>query len=226
MKSSEWFLSVFCWINIKHTVGSRNIACGHFKSRTDPIYCYTHIFSIISLHSFNNRQGFTWITTKRRIDTFLRVFDRLGAYVQLKDDFTCLCAAPSLSAYTNIPWGTAQALSRFIKTLINLINFNNSSTSNFAKVTMHDFTDLHVKMGFYGGVKAHCWKGGRHSFLDHCIFIIVGGRNGNWISINCTALRTVSDYVTEGQLLGACITAGRRVFTVTRMPSSSSDAAT
>ncbi len=45
------------------------------------------------------------------------------------------------------------------KTLINLINFNNSSTSNFAKVTLHNLTDLHVKMGFYGGVKAHCWKG-------------------------------------------------------------------
>ncbi len=67
-------------------------------------------------------------------DTFLHVFDRLCAYVQLKDDFTCLCSAPSLSA----------------------------STSNFAKLTLHDFTDLHVKMGFYGGVKAHCWKGGRN----------------------------------------------------------------
>ncbi len=43
-----------------------------------------------------------------------------------------------------------------LKTLINLIN---SSTSHFAKVTLHDFTDLHVKMGFYGGVKAHSSKG-------------------------------------------------------------------
>ncbi len=46
-----------------------------------------------------------------------------------------------------------------LKTLINLINFNNSSKSHFVKVTLHDFTDLHVKMVFYE-VKAHCWKGG------------------------------------------------------------------
>ncbi len=30
--------------------------------------------------------------------------------------------------------------------------------SHFAKVTLHDFTDLHVKIGFYGGL--HRWKGG------------------------------------------------------------------
>ncbi len=107
-------------------------------------------------------------------DTFLRVFDRLGAYVQLKDDFTCLCSAPSLSAYTNILLrNSASSLSRFLKTLINLINFNNSSTSNFAKVTLHDFTDLHVKMGFYGGVKAHCWKGGGMGRHNRFISIIV-----------------------------------------------------
>ncbi len=35
-------------INIKHTVGSRNIARCHFKSHTDPIYFYTHIFSLNS----------------------------------------------------------------------------------------------------------------------------------------------------------------------------------
>ncbi len=63
--------------------------------------------------------------------------------------------------------------SRFLKTLINLINFNNSSTSNFAKVTLHDFTDLHVKMGFYGGVKAHCWKGGGMGRHNRFIAIIV-----------------------------------------------------
>ncbi len=39
-------------INIKHTVGSRNIGRCHFKSRTDPIYCYTHIFILNSLRSF------------------------------------------------------------------------------------------------------------------------------------------------------------------------------
>ncbi len=112
------------------------------------------------------------IITKRRILThFLRVFDRLGAYVH---DFTCLCSAPSLSEYTDILLrNSASSLSRFLKTLINLINFNNSSTSNFAKVTLHDFTDLHVKMGFYGGVKAHCWKGGGMGRHNRFISIIV-----------------------------------------------------
>ncbi len=52
-------------------------------------------------------------------------------------------------------------------------HFNNSSTSNFAKVTLHDFTDLHVKMGFYGGVKAHCWKGGGMGRHNRFISIIV-----------------------------------------------------
>ncbi len=107
-------------------------------------------------------------------DIFLHVFERLGAYVQLKDDFTCLCSAPSLSAYTNIILrNSTSSLSRFLKTLINLINFNNSSTSNFAKVMLHDFTDLHVKMGFYGGVKAHCWKGGGMGCHNRFISIIV-----------------------------------------------------
>ncbi len=93
-------------------------------------------------------------------DTFLHVFDRLGAYVQLKDDFTCLCSAPSLSAYTDILLrNSASSLSRFLKTLINLINFNNSSTSNFAEVTLHDFTDLHVNMGFYGSESALLERG-------------------------------------------------------------------
>ncbi len=49
-----------------------------------------------------------------------------------------------------------------LQTLINLINFNNSSTSNFAKVTLHDFTDLHVKMGFYEGVKGALLERGRN----------------------------------------------------------------
>ncbi len=41
-----------------------------------------------------------------------------------------------------------------LKIWINLINLNNSSTSHLAKVTLYDFTDLHVKIGFFGGGKA------------------------------------------------------------------------
>ncbi len=63
---------------------------------------------------------------------------------------------------------------------INLINLKNS---HFAKLSLHDFTDLHVKLGFYGGTKVHRWKGGGmvRKFFNHdyCIFIIVGGRNRN-----------------------------------------------
>ncbi len=66
-----------------------------------------------------------------------------------------------------------------LKTLINLINFNNSSMSHYAKVKLHDLMDLHVKMAFYG-VKTHCWERGRNGakyffYLDYCIFIILGG---------------------------------------------------
>ncbi len=42
----------YCLINIKHTVGRKNKARCHFKSRTDPIYCYTSIFILNSLLSF------------------------------------------------------------------------------------------------------------------------------------------------------------------------------
>ncbi len=37
-----------------------------------------------------------------------------------------------------------------LKTKILLINLNKSSTSHFTKISLHDFTDLQVKMGFYG----------------------------------------------------------------------------
>uniref|UniRef100_A0A8C2CZF1 acylaminoacyl-peptidase n=1 Tax=Cyprinus carpio TaxID=7962 RepID=A0A8C2CZF1_CYPCA len=33
-------------------------------------------------------------------------------------------------------------------------------TSHFAKVVLHDFTDLHMKLGFYGGTKEQRWKRG------------------------------------------------------------------
>ncbi len=118
------FVFVFCClINIKHTVCSRNIARCHFKSRTDPIYCYTPIFSIIFLNSFITYPTMVYVNNHLapHFDTFLHVFDPLGAYFQLKDDFTCLCSAPSLSAYTDILLrNSASSLSRFLKTLINL----------------------------------------------------------------------------------------------------------
>ncbi len=70
-----------------------------------------------------------------------------------------------------------------LKTLINLINFNNSSTSHCAKVTLRDFTDLHMKIYFYGRVKVNCWKGKEWGaiieYLNYFIFIIVGGQNQN-----------------------------------------------
>ncbi len=43
-----------------------------------------------------------------------------------------------------------------LKTKIHLINLNKSSTSHFTKVSLHEFTDLHVKFTFYGGTKEHC----------------------------------------------------------------------
>ncbi len=51
------------------------------------------------------------------------------------------------------------------------INLNKSSTSHFTKLSLHDFTDLHVKLGFYGGTKEHRWKEGGM------------GRNNRFISI-------------------------------------------
>ncbi len=93
-------------------------------------------------------------------DTFSCVFDHLGAYVQLKDNFTSPFSAPSPSAYTDILLrNSTGSLSHFLKTLINIINFNDSSTSHFAKVTSHDFTDLHVKICFYGGESALLERG-------------------------------------------------------------------
>ncbi len=42
-----------------------------------------------------------------------------------------------------------------LKTKIRIINLNKSSTSHFTKVSLHDFTDLRVKLAFYGGTKEH-----------------------------------------------------------------------
>ncbi len=58
-----------------------------------------------------------------------------------------------------------------LKTKIHLINLNKSSTSHFTKVLLHEFTDLHMKLAFYGGTKEPCWKRGGM------------GRNNRFISI-------------------------------------------
>ncbi len=38
---------------------------------------------------------------------------------------------------------------------------------------LYDLTDLHVKLGFYGGMKSHRWKGGGMGPNNHFISIIV-----------------------------------------------------
>ncbi len=57
---------------------------------------------------------------------------------------------------------------------INKLNQLESSTSHFAKLSLHDFADLHVKLGFYGGTKEHRWKGGgmglKHRFISITVF--------------------------------------------------------
>ncbi len=69
-------------------------------------------------------------------------------------------------------------------TKINQINLNKLSTSHFTKISLHDFTDLHMKLAFYGGKKEHRWKGdgmerNNRFYHDYCIFINVGGLNEN-----------------------------------------------
>ncbi len=170
------FVFVFCClINIKHTVCSRNIARCHFKSRTDPIYCYTPIFSIIFLNSFITYPTMVYVNNHLapHFDTFLHVFDPLGAYFQLKDDFTCLCSAPSLSAYTDILLrNSASSLSRFLKTLINLSTLI-TQAHPICKSHVTWFYWFTREMGFYGGVKAHCWKWGGMGRHNRFISIIV-----------------------------------------------------
>ncbi len=57
---------------------------------------------------------------------------------------------------------------------INTFNQLESSLSHFSKLSLHDLTDLHVKLGFYGGTNVHCWKGGRigrnNCFLSITVF--------------------------------------------------------
>ncbi len=60
-----------------------------------------------------------------------------------------------------------------LKTKILLINLNKSSTSHFTKVSLHYFTDLHMKLAFYGGTKEHRWKGGRMGCNNRFISITV-----------------------------------------------------
>ncbi len=60
-----------------------------------------------------------------------------------------------------------------LKTKIHLINLNKSSTSHYTKVSLHDFTDLHMKLVFYGGTKEHCKKKGGMGRNNRLISITV-----------------------------------------------------
>ncbi len=61
-----------------------------------------------------------------------------------------------------------------LKTKIHLINLNKSNTSRFTEVWFHDFTDLRMKLGFYGGTKEHRWKecgtGRNNRFISITVF--------------------------------------------------------
>ncbi len=61
----------------------------------------------------------------------------------LKVYFTCPCSAPCRSACTK----QREFSFALLKTRTNLIKINKSSTSHFAKITLHDYTDLDVKFG-------------------------------------------------------------------------------
>ncbi len=62
-----------------------------------------------------------------------------------------LCSV-SERMHSNLP-EEAHVLCHAFKTKIHLINLIKSSTSHFTKVSLHDFTDLHMKLAFYGGTK-------------------------------------------------------------------------
>ncbi len=58
--------------------------------------------------------------------------------------------------HSNLP-EEAQVLCHAFKNK-NTFNQIESSTSHFTKVSLHDFTDLHMKLAFYRGTKEHRWK--------------------------------------------------------------------
>ncbi len=60
-----------------------------------------------------------------------------------------LCSV-SERIHSNLP---EEAHVTLLTTTIHLINLNKSTTSHFTKVSLHDFTDLHMKLGFYRGTK-------------------------------------------------------------------------
>ncbi len=79
----------------------------------------------------------------------------------------------SLCAYTTIFLTEEADVHAFVKKKIHLINLNKSSTSHFTKVWLHDFTDLHMKLAFYGGTNEHRWKGGGMGCNNRFISITV-----------------------------------------------------
>ncbi len=105
----------------------------------------------------------TWIITKHRIETLLRVFDRLGTKRWLY--MSVLCSV-SERIHSYLP-EEAQVLFHAFKNM-NKSNQLESSTSHFSKLSWHDWTDLLVKL--WRNKSAPLERGGM-------------GRNNRFISI-------------------------------------------
>ncbi len=80
--------------------------------------------------------------------------------------FCCLLSR----AYTVIFLRKRMFCVTLLKTKIHLINLNKSSTSHFTKVSLHDFTDLHMKLAFYGGTKEHWAEWGAIIVLSQLLY--------------------------------------------------------
>ncbi len=173
------FVFVFCClINIKHTVDKKECILCHFKSCTDQIYCYTRTFILSCLRSFITYIyviNITFITYNTlQTEEVLREWSQSMALWHIfgciwpfrhaswaqRWLYMCMFCSVSERMHRNPPEKQVKFSFVLLKPWINLINFNKSSMSHFAKVMLHDFTDLHVKLGFYKGAKAHRWKGG------------------------------------------------------------------
>ncbi len=76
-----------------------------------------------------------------------------------------------------------------LTTTIHLINLNESSMDHFTKVSLPDFTDLHMTLAFIEEQKSTAGEGAEWRaiisitktsfYLDYCAFINVGDRNRN-----------------------------------------------
>ncbi len=93
------------------------------------------------------------------------VFERLGTKRWLY--MSVLCSV-SERIHRNLP-EEAHVLCHAFKNK-NTFNQLKSSTSHFTKVSLHDFTDLLMKLAFYGGTKEHRWKGRNNCFISITVF--------------------------------------------------------